>query len=266
MTPNSNGDSTARSFNTNSSVCDVSSSGADSLSSNLSNRQTHCSIIRRDTNGKLFPTTVNRAICRSIPTREQILYKLVPFKEIQAYEILLDIGIPESMIEAHRPRGVRSYVIGIYRMLLHKLEKGDEIDFARFSSTNMSASMTNMQGHNEISSGSPPHNQYTPPQGGPVVPKGPVKMNSNNSPIRFKDGESQKNEGDEGGCSPNKNITAIEEEGVDLSCDGTGENDLKDLDLNELRKSQLMSKQMNPEVDTVVANCQAVPSTTCTIL
>lgn len=246
--------------------------GTDSICSTMSTRQDHCSIIRRDTNGKIFPTTKNRAICRSIPTKEQILYKLVSPKEIQAYEILLDIGIPETMIEAHRPRGVRSYVIGIYRMLLHKLEKGDEIDFAKFCAHSMSNSMTNFNGsaggHHEIIGAHryETHAHHHPPPH-PQPNKGPVKMNTNNSPIRYKE------EGEEDG----KDGDPTDQNGGDAVISGSGNkgggggDDLGDLGLDEIRKSQLKSSKLSKtsqaeDIEAVVNNCQAVPSTTCTIL
>ncbi|CAL8103044.1 unnamed protein product [Orchesella dallaii] len=248
----------------NTSICD-SVNDSDDCCSRVSTRQTHCSIVRRDTNGKLFPTTVNRAICRSIPTKEQILYKLVSPKEIQAYEILLDIGIPDTMIEAHRSRGVRSYVIGIYRMILHKLEKGDEIDFAKFGmSANMTSSITNFNtGYNEINS-HPPSNPPPPPKKENSGKKAPLKLNSNHSPIKMK---SLSNKVDtESVAGGDDNVEKCEAE---IASDAVSEEDetvvLVDTEFVNSKTSK-NSEAQGIETATIVENCHAVPSTTCAIL
>lgn len=73
------------------------------LQENPSKLQREHEVLRRqDTTAILLPATRNRALSKTIPTREQLLYGLVSPPELEALAILHEIGISESIIELHR--------------------------------------------------------------------------------------------------------------------------------------------------------------------
>jgi len=112
------------------------SSTAPTRNQNYSSKKSHELIHRQDTLQLLLPATKNRALSKTIPTRDQVLYGLVSHQELRALEVLGEIGISTSLIETHRSRGVRSHVVGIYRIILHKLQDGRGVNTKQFFYSN----------------------------------------------------------------------------------------------------------------------------------
>ncbi|CAG7728677.1 unnamed protein product, partial [Allacma fusca] len=78
--------------------------------------------VRRESTNLLLP--LSQATCKTLPTEEQVMSGVLSLSEIEALRILNEIGVDSQTIDIHRPRGPRSPIMGIYRIILHCIQEG----------------------------------------------------------------------------------------------------------------------------------------------